>query len=88
MITQRRSAREGKLMVTFEIPGTIWTESVYLVGDFNSWDSKSLPFHRDWKQDWTLELELDADHQYWFRYLFDGHHWGDNRHASVLLTSN
>jgi len=88
MITQRRSAREGKVMVNFEIPGTIWTESVHLVGDFNSWDSKSLPFRRDWKQDWTLELELDADHQYWFRYLFDGHHWGDNRHASVVLTSN
>jgi hypothetical protein len=88
MITQRRSVREGKVMVNFEIPGTIWTESVHLVGDFNGWDSKSLPFRRDWKQDWTLDLELDADHHYWFRYLFDGHHWGDNRHASVLLTSN
>ena len=88
MITQRHSAREGKVMVTFEIPGTIWTESIYLVGDFNSWDSKSLPFHRDWKQDWTLELELDVDRQYCFRYLFDDHHWGDNGHASVLLTSN
>jgi hypothetical protein len=88
MITQRRSAREGKVIVTFEISGAIWTESIHLVGDFNSWDSKSLPLHRDWKQDWILELELDADCKYCFRYLFDGHHWGDNRHASVLLTSN
>ncbi len=35
MITQRRSVREGKVMVNFEISGTIWTESVHLVGDFN-----------------------------------------------------
>lgn len=88
MITQRRSTHEGKVMVTFEISGTIWTETVHLVGDFNSWDSKSLPLHRDWKQDWILELELDADRKYCYRYLFDSHHWGDNGHAGILLTSN
>ena len=81
MIYKRRSGREGKVIVTFEVPGIIWTESVHLVGDFNNWDRKSLPFQRDWKGDWIIELELDAGRQYRFRYLFDGGHWGNDWHA-------
>jgi 1,4-alpha-glucan branching enzyme len=81
MIYKRLSSRQGKVIVTFEIPGTIWTESVHLVGDFNNWGRESLPFRRDWKEDWTIELELDAGCEYRFRYLFDGGHWRSDWHA-------
>jgi hypothetical protein len=81
MIYKRRSAREGKVLVTFEIPGAIWTESVHLVGDFNNWDTGNMAFRRNWKGDWTIELELNAGRPYRFRYLFDGCEWGNDWHA-------
>jgi 1,4-alpha-glucan branching enzyme len=81
VIYKRRSTREGKVTVTFEVPGTIWTESIHLVGDFNNWDTDNLVFQRNWKGDWTIEQELDAGRRYRFRYLFDGNHWGNDWHA-------
>lgn len=38
MIRKRRSPNAGKVIVTFEIPGSIWAERVNFVGEFNNWD--------------------------------------------------
>jgi len=81
MIRKRRSPNAGKVIVTFEIPGTIWAERVNLVGDFNDWNQESLPFGQNRDGNWQIELELDAGHKYRFRYLLDGGHWRDDWHA-------
>ena len=81
MIRKRRSPNPGKVLVTFEIPGTIWAERINLLGDFNDWDSDSLPFQRTREGDWQIELELEVGRKYSFRYLLDGEHWRDDWHA-------
>lgn len=81
MIRKRRSSTPGKVIVTFEIPGSIWAERINLVGDFNDWDRESLPFRQNRQGDWEIELELDAGCEYRFRYLMDGEHWRDDWHA-------
>lgn len=81
MIRKRSSPDKGKVVVAFEIPGTIWAERVNLVGDFNEWDRESLPLQRNREGNWQIELELDAGHEYRFRYLLDGEHWRDDWHA-------
>jgi 1,4-alpha-glucan branching enzyme len=81
MIRKRPSPKNGKVIVTFEIPGTIWAERINLVGDFNNWDPHSLPFRRNWQGTWQIELELEAGRKYSFRYLLDGQDWRDDWHA-------
>ena len=81
MILKRRSPNAGKVIVTFEIPSTIWAERVNLVGDFNDWDQESLPFRHNRDGNWQIELELDEGDEYRFRYLLDGEHWRDDWHA-------
>jgi 1,4-alpha-glucan branching enzyme len=81
MIHKRSSLNKGKVIVTFEIPGSIWAERINLVGDFNDWDQESLPFRQNREGNWEIELELEAGRGYRFRYLLDGEHWRDDWHA-------
>lgn len=56
-LIRKRHSAHGKMIITFEIPGTIWAESVNLVGDFNNWDRVSLPFRRGRDGNWRVEVE-------------------------------
>jgi 1,4-alpha-glucan branching enzyme len=85
MIRKRHSPNPGKVIVAFEIPGTIWAERINLVGDFNNWDRESLPFRRDRGGNWQVELELDLGRGYRFRYLLDAEHWRDDWHADKYV---
>jgi 1,4-alpha-glucan branching enzyme len=81
MIHKRVSANQGKVIVTFEIPGTVWAERINLVGDFNDWDRDNLPFRLNRRDNWHVELELEEGVEYCFRYLIDGDYWGYDWHA-------
>ncbi|MGD9316884.1 MAG: isoamylase early set domain-containing protein [Anaerolineae bacterium] len=81
MIHKRRSAHEGKLVITFEIPGSVWADTIHLVGDFNGWDRRSLPFGHNRRDNWQVEVELEGGREYRFRYLVDGVDWRTDRHA-------
>jgi len=81
LIRKRSASQEGKIIVTFEIPCSIWAERINLVGDFNDWDHESLPFQRNHIGDWLIEVELDSGRAYRFRYLLDGTHWRYDWHA-------
>jgi len=83
MIHKRPSADENKIIVTFEIPGSVWAECIHLVGDFNDWDQKNLPFRHTREGTWQVELELDRGQEYHFRYLIDGDHWRSDWHADL-----
>jgi 1,4-alpha-glucan branching enzyme len=69
------------MIVTFEIPGTIWAERINLVGDFNNWDHENLPFRHNRQGNWEIEVEMDLGAEYRFRYLLDGTHWRYDWHA-------
>jgi 1,4-alpha-glucan branching enzyme len=81
MIHKRPSAEENMVIVTFEIPGSVWADQIHLVGDFNGWDRKSLPFRLTRQDNWQVELELEQGRKYHFRYLVDGADWRSDRHA-------
>lgn len=81
MIHKRPSTNENKVIVTFEIPGSVWAERIHLVGDFNDWDRESLPLQPGRQENWQVELELDRGREYRFRYLIDGDHWRSEWHA-------
>jgi hypothetical protein len=81
MIYKRPAPYEGKLLVTFELPGCIWTAQVNLVGDFNHWDPAAHPMRQKRGGDWTITLELEANRSYEFRYLLDNREWVNDDHA-------
>ena len=76
MIHKVLSDRTGWVIVRFELPPSIWADTVHLVGDFNDWDQTSLPMARD-RDDgtWYVVLELDCDKEHQFRYLVNGREW-------------
>ena len=75
MIT-KQPLPNGKVAVTFEMPASIWADSVYLAGDFNEWNSQSHPLkQRRSDEGWEITLELDAGRAYQFRYLVNGSDW-------------
>ena len=85
MLYKRLAETPQIMIVRFEIPGTIWAEQVHLVGDFNDWDQTSLPFRRNRKGHWEIELRLEMDQSYRFRYLLDGTEWTDELQADAFV---
>lgn len=76
MIRKEPGPAPDVVRVTFELPPTVWAESVYLVGDFNSWNPTSLPMSRERNEGgWRLTLDLQRGREYQFRYLVNGTEW-------------
>ena len=81
MITKRPSAVPGKTLVTFELPASLWAESVHLVGDFNSWNHTSHSFRQERDGVWRITLEMDRGTELRFRYLVDDKDWQNDSSA-------
>lgn len=75
MIYKRLSINKDKVMVIFELPNSMWVDTINLVGDFNNWDAQSLPFVPNQMGNWQVTVELDAEQEYAFSYLIDGKEW-------------
>lgn len=86
MIRHDVSPNPGKVRVTFMIPGSIWADTIHLVGDFNGWDRESHPLtqHGD---TWSIALELEKGCEYRYRYLFNGTDWRNDSNADKYLPS-
>lgn len=74
MIRKEFLARpEGTVVrVTFTLPASLQADKIFLVGDFNDWNTTSHPFARDAEGNWIFVLELEPGRAYQFRYLSDG----------------
>lgn len=75
----RRVAR-----VTFMLPNSIWADTIYLVGDFNDWNSSSHPFYVTREGTWTFTLDLEVSRSYQFCYRRDGE-WTNDGHADAFI---
>ena len=71
--------------VTFVLPDSIWADMIYLVGDFNGWDSRSHPFERDRQGQWFVSLDLELGRAYQFRYLREGGSWMGEMQADAYV---
>jgi len=80
MIHKMPSSQSGQVRVVFELPACVWADQVYLVGDFNGWDEKTIPFQQDRNGVWRAAVDLPVGRQFQFRYLVDGS-WRTDYHA-------
>lgn len=60
-------------------------EEVYLVGDFNDWDHKSLPMKKRKDGSFVLEMELASGKDYQFRYLTESGRWFNDSSADAYV---
>ncbi len=58
---------------------------VHLAGDFNQWDAVACPMKRRKDGSFSVELSLDAGHDYQFRYLLDSGEWINDPAADAYL---
>jgi len=81
-MVRKQSLSNGRVSVTFELPASIWADSIYLVGDFNNWDTNSLPMKQRRSDGvWEITLPLDAGREYQYRYLVNGTDWQNDSQA-------
>jgi 1,4-alpha-glucan branching enzyme len=76
MIRKEPGPTPDVVRVTFQLPSTVWAESVTLVGDFNDWNPRSNPMSRGRNDEtWHATLALRRGQEYQFRYLVNGSQW-------------
>ncbi|NOK86193.1 MAG: glycoside hydrolase [Chloroflexi bacterium AL-W] len=72
--------------VKFETHPLPEAQTAFLVGDFNGWDEKTHPMKKRKTDDcFTIELKLEPNNEYHFRYLIDGdwhNEWEADKYAS------
>lgn len=72
--------------MTFTIPGSIWADTIHLVGDFNDWNRTSHSLAQK-EGNWTITLELERGHEYRYRYLFNGVDWCNDSNADNYVSN-
>jgi 1,4-alpha-glucan branching enzyme len=83
MIVKQPCDKPNRILVTFQVPSSVWAESIHLVGDFNGWNRYSHPMIRSRGDDgvWQVTIELDQGKTYQFRYLINGRDWQNDWNA-------
>ena len=82
MIVKKAGTKPDTVLVTLQLPTSIWAETVHLVGDFNGWNRASHPLTRSKDDDtWQITLELKKGQTFQFRYLINGTHWQNDWNA-------
>jgi 1,4-alpha-glucan branching enzyme len=84
---------KSSAQVTFNIPSEVKAESAYLVGDFNGWDTKSLPMKRNRDGSFSITISLKPGNDYDYKYLVNGQRWendpaADGMHKNPFGTEN
>ena len=87
MIIKSAGNQPDQVRVTFQLPGTIWAETVHLAGDFNGWNRTSHPLTRKSEEAWEITLLLQAGRSYQFRYLINGTHWQNDWKADRYVSN-
>ena len=75
--------------VTFHLPckAAPAARNVYLVGEFNGWDTQAMPMKKLKTGAFTLTIELAPGRTYSYRYLIDGKVWENDWDADAYLPS-
>ncbi len=58
---------------------------INIAGDFNSWSSTATPLEKKKDGSFSVDIELDADREYQFRYLLDGSKWENDWNADKYI---
>lgn len=76
-IKKQYTDNKSECRATFTLPkqAAPGAKSVYLVGDFNSWNETATPMKAAKNGDYSATVELQAGAEYRFKYLIDGSRW-------------
>ena len=77
-----------KCKVRFELPKDISATTAYLVGDFNDWDKTATPMKQLKSGVWKVDLDLQKNREYQFRYFLDGSEWHNDWNADAYVPNN
>lgn len=65
-----------------------YAKNVALVGEFNNWDTTSIPMERQENGDFLVTLELERGKEYRFKYVIDGKKWENDWHADKYVPND
>jgi len=71
--------------VTFELPAEVNAQTACLVGEFNDWNTESLPMKRGENGSFSVIVSLKPGQAYRFRYLLDGERWENDTAADAYV---
>lgn len=60
-------------------------KQINIAGDFNSWSSTDTPLKQAKDGSFSVKIELEANKEYQFRYLFDGCRWENDWNADKYI---
>lgn len=82
-LKKQYSEANAKCKVTFkltkEIAGSV--NNAFLAGDFNGWDTESIPMKKLKNGEFSTSVNLDKGKEYQFKYLIDGKKWINEQEA-------
>ena len=71
--------------VTFGLPGSMWADTIYLLGDFNEWRPGPDPLEHARDGGWSLTKEFEVGRAFQFRYLVNGQDWLNDNQADAYV---
>lgn len=88
-ITKKYLKSKPICKVTFALPKleAEAAKNVYLVGEFNDWQTTASPMKKQKGGDFKITLELATEHEYQFRYLVDDAQWKNDNAADKYVPS-
>ncbi len=82
-ITKKYLKTKPVCKVTFKIEPEKgkYYKTANLLGDFNNWDINATPMKKLKSGGFSVSVNLEKNHKYKFRYLFDGVTWDNDSEA-------
>ena len=74
MLEKKQNTKQDVTKVTFDLPAEVEGETVYLLGEFNDWQT-SHAMKRMKDGHWRVSVDLEPNREYQFRYLVDDQTW-------------
>lgn len=85
MLKKQFLKTKDSVKVTFSLPEAVQGETVFLVGDFNSWDEVATPMKQQKDGSFSVTLNLEKEREYQFRYLVNGTEWHNDWEADKYV---
>lgn len=87
MIRKQTIKKNGKVKVTFVLPGDHTYGDIAVVGDFNGWEPKANPFVRRSNNTYSTSVTVPAGKRYVFRYYCEDGTWVNDPDADAFEPS-
>jgi hypothetical protein len=87
MVYQIASPKAGHVRAVFELPASLWAQSVYVIGDFDEKGPAMLRMRQERDSLWRGVIDLPLGRRFEFRYLIDGR-WCCDSHANSTVVDS